>query len=187
MQAVFLQMAAAQEWGPDGFDKLDRLTVSLGHPDAHTALMSGQSQITAHFSNTPFQEQALENPKVSRVLSSFEVMGGPATNGVIASTNSFRNDNPLIYKAFIGALDEANKMIDDDIKKAAEVYITESKSKLSLDQVVKILSSEDVVFTAVPLNTEKYAKFMFERGTIKNNPESWKDLFFPEIHGREGS
>ena len=27
-----------------------------------------------------------------------------------------------------------------------------------------------------------YAEFMFETGTIKQRPTSWKDVFFPDIH-----
>jgi len=33
----------------------------------------------------------------------------------------------------------------------------------------------------------KYAEFMHRIGTLKNLPASWKDLFFPEIHGVPGS
>jgi NitT/TauT family transport system substrate-binding protein len=33
----------------------------------------------------------------------------------------------------------------------------------------------------------KYASFMAEVGSIKAKPESWKDLFFPEIHALPGS
>jgi hypothetical protein len=28
---------------------------------------------------------------------------------------------------------------------------------------------------------------MQEIGSIENRPESWRDLFFPEIHGSSGS
>jgi NitT/TauT family transport system substrate-binding protein len=38
-----------------------------------------------------------------------------------------------------------------------------------------------------PENTMKYAAFMEEVGTIKVKPDSWQDLFFPEIHGLPGS
>jgi len=33
----------------------------------------------------------------------------------------------------------------------------------------------------------KYAEFMHDSGSLKNRPASWKDLFFPEIHGAPGS
>src|SRR5438094_7825360 len=40
-QALLLQMASAKEFGEQNFAKLDALTVSLPHPDAMTALLSG--------------------------------------------------------------------------------------------------------------------------------------------------
>jgi NitT/TauT family transport system substrate-binding protein len=33
----------------------------------------------------------------------------------------------------------------------------------------------------------KYADFMFEVGSIKTKPASWKDMFFPEIADLKGS
>jgi NitT/TauT family transport system substrate-binding protein len=32
----------------------------------------------------------------------------------------------------------------------------------------------------------KYALFMHEVGIVKAEPSSWKDLFFPELHGVPG-
>lgn len=188
IQAVLLQMAAAKEWGPENFDKLDHLTVSMGHPDGHTALMSGKSQITAHFSNTPFQYEAMKDPKIHRVLSSFrDILDGPASNGIIAATEKFHEENPTIFKAFIAALDEANEMISRDLRQASADFVAETKSSMSVEAVYNALTDEDVVFTSVPLNVMKYAEFMHARGTIRNKPKSWKDIFFPEIHDREGS
>lgn len=187
IQAILLQMAAAKEFGPKQFDKLDQLTVSMGHPDAYSALVSGRSQITAHFSNPPFQQLALENPKFHRVLSSIDVLDGSASNGVIAATSKFRTENPIIFKAFIAALDEANDMISKDPHKAAVDFVKETKSKLDVEWVFKLLTSKDTEFTSVPLNTKKYGDFMYERGTIRNKMGSWQDLFFPEIHNRNGS
>src|SRR5215468_10602678 len=60
-QALLLEMAAAKEWGDANYEKLDSLTVSMPHPDAMTALLSGgASGITAHFASPPFlyQEKA---------------------------------------------------------------------------------------------------------------------------------
>jgi NitT/TauT family transport system substrate-binding protein len=39
----------------------------------------------------------------------------------------------------------------------------------------------------VPESTMKYAEFMHAVGSIKIKPASWKDLFFPEVHGLPGS
>src|SRR6266850_1559953 len=40
MQAILLEMAAAKEFGDASYEKLDPLTVSMGHPDAFAALNS---------------------------------------------------------------------------------------------------------------------------------------------------
>jgi NitT/TauT family transport system substrate-binding protein len=50
-----------------------------------------------------------------------------------------------------------------------------------------VLNDPDIRFTTTPENTAKYAEFMQEIGSIENRPESWRDLFFPEIHGEPGS
>jgi NitT/TauT family transport system substrate-binding protein len=102
IQAVTLQMAAEKLLGKH--DALDRLTVSMSHPDGMAAMMSGKSEITAHFSSAPFQYQQLDDPKVKRVLSSYEVLGGPATFNTIWTTSAFRDKNPKTYKAFVAAL-----------------------------------------------------------------------------------
>jgi NitT/TauT family transport system substrate-binding protein len=33
----------------------------------------------------------------------------------------------------------------------------------------------------------KYVDFMFKTGAIKVRPDSWKDLFFPNVHALAGS
>src|SRR2546423_5791143 len=57
VQAMTLQMAAEKTFGEGQQNKLDSLTVTLSHPDGQAALLSGQSEITAHFSAPPFQYQ----------------------------------------------------------------------------------------------------------------------------------
>ena len=52
--AIALQMAAARDWGREHYDQLDGITVSLSHPDATAALMTGKSEINAHFASSPF-------------------------------------------------------------------------------------------------------------------------------------
>lgn len=187
IQAVTLQMAAAKEFGAASFGKLDHLTVSMPHPEAFAAIMSGRSEITAHFSNIPFMNKQLEDKRVRRVLSSYDVLGGPASNGVVVALTAFHRDNPRAYRAFLAGLEEAMDIIKADLRAAVRIYIAESKDKESEDFLVKMLSSPDIAFTVEPHNTMVYATFMHERGLIKVRPASWKDMFFPEIHGRNGS
>ncbi len=187
IQAVTLQMAAEKAFGEGQQSKLDALTVSLSHPDAQVALLSGASEITAHFSSPPFQYQQLEKPGIRTVLSSYEVLGGPATFNVVWTTSKFRSENPRLYDAFVKALDEATTIINRDKKAAAEAYLRISKDKDTVADILAMLNDPAIVYTTTPQNVMKYVDFMNKIGSIKVKPDSWKDLFFPNIHGAAGS
>ena len=70
IQAVTLQMAAEQAFGPGQHGRLDTLTVSMSHPDGMAAMMSGRSEVTGHFTSAPFQYQELADPRVRKVVDS---------------------------------------------------------------------------------------------------------------------
>ncbi len=187
MQAVLLRMAAAKEFGEKNFDRLDRLTVTMTLADATAALLTGSTGISAHFGNSPFQFQQLEDSKIRTVLNSYDVLGGPATFGVVWTTGKFREENPTLYKAVLAAMSEAVEMINADKKTAAELYVDMSRSKTPVDFVYRILTNPQVSYSLAPLNTLKLAQFMYTVGQIKIEPKSWKDYFFPEVHGLDGN
>jgi NitT/TauT family transport system substrate-binding protein len=187
VQAVTLQMAAEKVFGDGQQGKLDPLTVTMSHPDGQTALLSGQSEITAHFTSPPFQYQELKKPGIHMVLNSNDVLGGPTTFNVVWTTSKFRNENPKLYDAFGKALDEAMTFINKDRKAAAEAYLRISKDKDSVADILAMLNDPQIVFTTAPLNIMRYANFMAKIGMIKVKPDSWKDLFFPNVHGLAGS
>ena len=187
VQAVTLQMAAEKAFGEGQHGKLDALTVSMSHPDAQTALLSGQSEVTAHFGSPPFQYQQLKRPGIHQVLSSTDVLGGPTTFNVVWTTSKFRNENPKLYAAFVSALEEATAYINKDKTAAAEAYLRISKDKDGVADILAMLNDPAIVFTMAPQNIMAYANFMAKIGMIKVKPESWKDMFFPNIHGLAGS
>jgi NitT/TauT family transport system substrate-binding protein len=187
IQAVTLQMAAEKAFGAGQQNKLDRLTVSMSHPDGQAALLSGTSEVDSHFSSPPFQYQQLQNPKVHKVLDSYEVLGGPATFNLVWATSKFHDGNPKVYGAFVKALDEAIAIINKDKKAAAEAYLRISKDKDSLDNILKMLNDPQIKYTTTPENVTKYVDFMQRIGSIKAKPASWKDLFFPNVHTLPGS
>jgi NitT/TauT family transport system substrate-binding protein len=186
-QALLLQMAAAKEFGEQNYAKLDPLTVSLPHPDAMTALLSGGGTITAHFSSPPFQYQEVARPGIRTILSNYEILGGPATFNVVWSTAKFRDANPKTYAAFVAAFEEATATINRDKRAAAEVYKRMSGTKETVEELLKMMEDPLVEYTLTPKSTMKTAEFMAKVGTIKEKPSSWKDLFFPNVHGLQGS
>jgi NitT/TauT family transport system substrate-binding protein len=184
-QATILAMAAAQQLGKDKAHSLDVLTVSMSHPDGVAALLNGS--VTAHFTAPPFQQQELKDPRVHRVLSSYDVMGGPLTFTVLWTTNRFRTANPKLYGAFLAALREATDMINADKRAAAALYVEVSGSKEPADEVYALISDPAIEFTLTPRQIQKYAEFMHDNGQIRNRPTSWKELFFDEVANLPGS
>jgi len=187
IQAIMLQMAAAKAFGPANFGKLDTLTVSMTPPDATIALLSGGGEINNVFSVPPFQNQQLEKPGITTVLNSYDVMEGPHTFTVAWTSARFRNGNPALYKALYAAMEEATDIVNKDRRVAAALWINDSKSKLPLDFVDRVVSGPQVRWTMTPENTMKFARFMVTNGMMKDVPASWKDYFFPDIHGTNGS
>ena len=186
-QSRTLQIEAAKRYGKDDFQRFDNISVSLPHPDATAALIKGGSEITAHFSSPPFQYQALENPKVHKLISSYDILGGQATFNVLYATEKFHDENPKTYKAFYDALVEAEQIIKADKAAAAETYIRVENSKLPLDFVKKIIEDPENDFTISPQRTFIYAEQLHELGVLKNKAASWKDYFFEEAYVHPGS
>jgi NitT/TauT family transport system substrate-binding protein len=186
-QSRTLQIETARQFGDDQFKKFDNISVSLPHPDATAALIAGGSEINSHFSSPPFQYQALQNPNVHKVLSSYDILGGPATFNVLYTTEKFHDENPKTYKAFYDALAEAEKIIKADKPAAAQAYIRVEQSKLPLALVEQIVKDPEIDFTVVPQRTFIYAEKLQELGVLKNKAASWKDYFFEEAHSGAGS
>ncbi|WP_092369511.1 ABC transporter substrate-binding protein [Phytopseudomonas seleniipraecipitans] len=186
-QSRTLQIETAKLYGNADFQRFDKISVSLPHPDATVALTKGGSEITAHFSSPPFQYQALENPNVHKLISSYDILGGQATFNVLYATEKFHDANPKTYKAFYDALVEASQIIKADKAAAAETYIKVENSKLPLAFVKKIIEDPENDFTVSPQRTFIYAEKLHELGVLKNKAASWKDYFFEEAYANPGS
>ena len=187
IQAVILQMAAEKAFGPGNHTRLDHLTVSMSHPDGMAAMLSGRSEITAHFSSAPFQYQQLADPRVRRVLSSYDVLGGPHTFNSIWAMGRYRSGNPEIMAAFIAALDRAMGMIKDDPEGMAELWIADQGSRLSKDDAVKIIRDPENAWTTTPQKIMAFAAFMHRNGSIRARPERWQDVYVEDIAHLPGS
>jgi NitT/TauT family transport system substrate-binding protein len=178
--SIVMQMYAKQHYNqPTRFDKY---TVTMTHPDAVIALLSGSSAIDAHFTSPPFAQREKKDPRVRTILLSDDVLGGSTTFTMVSTTAKFREQNPKVYAAVLKAIDEANRMIVADKKSAAALV-----PEFPVQVVIEVLNDPHTKFTTIPENVMKYADFMNSIGSIKNRPGSWKDLFFPEIHGASGS
>ena len=186
-QAIMLQMAAAKEFGDANYARLDPWTIGLSHPDGLLAITNNSGGVDAHFTTSPFHEQEMKIPGVRTLTTSYEILGGPATAVVIATSTKYRDGNPKTYRAFLSALKEAIDSINKDKRAAAKVYLDQAKdTKNSVDDIFAMINAPDYAFTLTPQKVYKTAEFMNKIGSIKSKPASWKDLFFPEIHDLQG-
>lgn len=186
VQSRFLQYAAAKQWGDKEYARLDKYTLAVPHPDATAALLAGGTELNAHFSNPPFQDQVLANKDVHVVLNTYDLLG-PNSPTVLFATEKFRNDNPKTYKAFVDALAEAADFAQHDKAAAADTYIRVTKAKIDREALLKIIDNPQYEFSVTPKNTYPLAEFLYRVGAIKHKPESWKDYFFQDEKPLQGS
>lgn len=187
-QATTLQLAAAQAFGEANWNQLDRLTVGMAHPTGMQALLARRSEIAAHFTSPPYQYDELRQPGVRTILNSYEVWGGPQTFVLAWTSAKFRADNPRTYAAFLAALREATQFINTHRRQAAEIYLAATGDRsTSVERLAAMLAEPQLHFTLVPQNVVKFVQFKTRIGNVRTAPESWKDLFFPEIHDLPGS
>jgi NitT/TauT family transport system substrate-binding protein len=188
VQAIVLQMAAAQAFGADKRTALDAFTVSMGHPTAAVAVMSGKSEVNAHFSYPPYSQEELRTPGVHAVVWANDVTHGPATTIEVVTPGRVMNEHPKWVDAWLGAQREASDFINQHHREAAQTYIAmTNEKKLTADDLVKILADPQVRISVTPYNTMVFAKYMNEVGSIKHLPASWKDYFWPVSQGLDGS
>jgi NitT/TauT family transport system substrate-binding protein len=64
-------------------------------------------------------------------------------------------------------------------RRAAEIYLAAEPAKLSIDG--------STIPQVAPQGVMALATFMARTGMLKTPPQSWKDVFFPLIHDRDGS
>jgi NitT/TauT family transport system substrate-binding protein len=180
--------ASARLWGDAQYNRLDRITVALPHPEATAAIIKGGTEITGHFGNPPFQEQGLAgNPNARIVLKSYDVLGGPSSATVLYATEKFRKESPKTYKAFVNALAEAAQFVRADPEAAADIFIRTNNSSVDRKLLLSIIRNPEVEFKLTPQNTQTLAAFMFRVGAIRNKPASVKDYFFDDAHNAQGS
>ena len=185
--SIVMQMQAMREFGKGDYAHYDPYTVSLTHPDGVIALLSGKTEVTAHFTSPPFHQRERRDPAVRTITTSNEIMGAPSTFTMLYAPTKFHDENPKAFAAVLKALQAAIDFINADKKAAAEVFLKSDEGRgWKLDDLMEILNDPDVRFTTSPESVMKYANFMADVGSIKQRPAKWQDMFFPDIHGVKG-
>ena len=187
MQAIMLGMALEQAYGSGAHNRLDNIQVQLGHPDAVAAILNPLHEINSHFSIPPYYDMELKAANVHAVITSIDILGGPATITNAWASQKFVEDNPIKVKAFIAALDESSELIIQDPRRAAATYLRMTKEKISIEELNALITQPGAIFSTTPQRSIVFADFMHRIGLIQRRPACWKEYFYPLIHDRKGS
>jgi NitT/TauT family transport system substrate-binding protein len=185
--AVMLQIEAEKVFADA--ERLDPLTVSMGHPDALASLAGGmgRSAITAHVAVPPFTERGLRLPGAHVVLDSHQVFGGSFTQMMLVGPRRFRDQNPQLQKAVLAALDESITLINADKRAAVSLWKDVHKASESVDDLTAIVADPRFEFSATPLRIQFISDFLFRQKRVRERLASWKDIFWPDAWDREGT
>jgi NitT/TauT family transport system substrate-binding protein len=186
LPAVMLEMAAAQEWGVTHYDRLDALTVARGDEAGDDALQSGKGEIDTHFVRLPYADDERANSAIHRVMDSFDV-AGPHSVAVLVATSQFRDANPALCASIAAAVSEADDFIARSRGAAAELYDTVDKDQdIPVEVLTDMLGDPDLTYKAAPAGLLHLTAFLHQIGRLKHNPDTWQQLFFPEVYKLTG-
>jgi len=188
MQALFLNLAAAGEWGWDARFKLDPLTVSMSHPMSIQALRTGKMEVKNYAAIVPYNYEVIAAANARQLMTSYDVLGGAHTLNAFWAAESWVKANPKTYQATLSAFEEANELIAAGREAAARTYAKWETSALPTADVARIIgTSSEITFTTIPNRTLMIAETMHKVGLLKTKPAAWTDYFHAGLHGKNGS
>ena len=158
----------------------------MGHPDGQAALLGGGTEISAHFTAAPYMYEELANPRVHRVLNSYDVLGGPHTFNIVWASTRYYDEHPQIIAAFMAALNRAMAAIIAKPDEAAAVWVRVEKARLTADQAAAMIRRPENEWTTTPKRVMQFLGFMHATGAVPQTTENWRDLFFPTMHALDG-
>lgn len=185
--AMMLQMASEQLWNDP--HRLDNLTVSLGHPDAVSAMSGGfgKATVTAHIAVQPFTDRGLKLPGAHVVTDSPKVFGGQLSQITLLASKPTRDKNPALFKAVGVALERAIEVANADKRAAAMLFKESQKVPESIEEMKAQLDDPGFEFTSQPKRIAHFVAFLNRIGTMKTKVGDWKELFWETAHHQSGN
>jgi NitT/TauT family transport system substrate-binding protein len=154
----------------------------LSHPQAIAALADNTGQATAYFSSPPFTQIALRAANVHAMLSSSDVINGKSSFLILGAQRSYLRAQPQMAELVAKAIDEAARIIRDDPKRAAQLYLTrEPSAALNGAAMEAIIRDAKDEFGSPVYGVQATADFMVRIGELKTPLRSWKDIAAPAL------
>ena len=181
IQAMVLRkMAQARLGNARAFDSN---IVSMDHPDAMQALLSGQ--VDAHLTSPPFQfqERAAGAHIVGR---SYGYFGAHSFLGVMV-TQRFYDEHTDFARQLYRDVRRAITMIRKRPGTVARILQRDSGGRPSARLYRSWLKNKALNYSTRPRGLMRFATFMHRIGVIGKMPRSWRELVFPPVYPTRGS
>ena len=138
--------------------------------------------MTAYFASPPYTEIALRNANVHPILTSSDVIGGKFSFLILGATKAYIEGEPRMPEVIDKAMDEAARIIRDDPRRAAQIYLThEPSGTLNSAAMAVVIGDIKDEFGSAVYGMQAMADFMARHGDLKTPPHSWKDLVAPAL------
>lgn len=181
IQAMVLRKMAQVKLGDAR--ALDRGIISMDHPDAMQALISGQ--IDAHLTSPPFQFQ--EKVRGAHVVGrSYNYFGAHTFLGVMV-TQKFYDDHPDFAQALYRDIVKSIALIRTKPDTVAKILSADAGGNPTQRQFKQWITNPALRYTTRPRGLMRFAAFMNRIGVINRMPRSWKELVFPPVYPTRGS
>jgi NitT/TauT family transport system substrate-binding protein len=181
IQAVILRRMAQVKLGDA--HALDAGLVSMDHPDAMQALLSGQ--IDAHLTSPPFQFQ--EKVHGAHVVArSFQYFGAHSFLGVFATQRFYDANTAFATKLYDDIL-QAEQLIKTNPLRVAHILQDDAGGQPTWRQFKQWLANPALTWTTRPRGLMRFASFMSRTNQLPRMPSSWQDLVFPTVLRTKGS
>jgi NitT/TauT family transport system substrate-binding protein len=181
IQHILLSMALKKRVGDP--NALDDNLVALPHPDGAQAMLA-KKDVVAHFTTPPYLFEEMEQPGYKVVLDGFDAFGQDFNFNVSIVTQSYHDNNPQGYAAFVQGLNEAMNWVNEHKEETAELLAPEFK--IEKEKLLKYLTAEGVNYTTAPYGLMGFADFMKEAGYIFRVPERLSDIAWENILAQVG-
>jgi NitT/TauT family transport system substrate-binding protein len=179
-QMFLLQLQSEKLFG--GFDRLNDQVVALPHAAAISALVDNAGPVNAYFASPPFTELALRGANVHPLLTSSDVMNGKFSFLLMGATKAEIEAKPQLPEVIDKAIDEAARIIHDDPRRAAQIYLTHEPSGAingaTMEAVVRDIKDE---FGSAVYGMQVMAEFMGRHGGLTTVPKTWKEIVAPSL------
>jgi NitT/TauT family transport system substrate-binding protein len=183
-QVQLLDMQSEKIFGR--YDHVRGQVVVLPHAEAVDALGEGATEVkngvTAYFASPPYTEFALRDANVHPILTSTDVIGGKFSFLVLGATKAAIDAQPRLPEAIDKAMDEAARIIHDDPRRAAQIFLThEPSGTLNGAAMAGVIGDIKDEFGSAVYGVQAMANFMGSRGVLKSPPRSWKEIVAPAL------